>query len=205
MRILLILGLCATAMVANAQTGKTEIVNKYVIDAEPVYDFNGSQLNGKTVVNYKVDTMPPLPSGDKVIIIHQIQTSDFKAPDGPTIKVSVEPDGGMPVIIVDGVEALAPPAPEDIVSIEIFDPGSEKGQKYGEKGKNGVMYITTKKLGVEAAEQIVIIDGKKSTEAELKAMDSKKIESVTVLKGKAAKDYTDNPNVGVLIVKTKKK
>ena len=205
MRILLILGLCATAMVANAQTAKTEIVNKYSIDGEPVYDFNGSQLNGKTVVKYKVDTMPPLPSADKVIVIHQIQTSDFKAPEGPVIKVNVEPGGGMPVIIVDGVEALAPPAPEDIVSIEIFDPESEKGQKYGEKGKNGVMYITTKKLGVDAAEQIVIIDGKKSTEAELKAMDSKKIESVTVLKGKAAKDYTDNPNVGVLIVKTKKK
>ena len=205
MRILLILGLCATAMVANAQTAKTEIVNKYSIDGEPVYDFNGSQLNGKTVVKYKVDTMPPLPSADKVIVIHQIQTSDFKAPEGPVIKVNVEPGGGMPVIIVDGVEALAPPAPEDIVSIEIFDPKSEKGQKYGEKGGNGVMYITTKKLGVEAAEQIVIIDGKKSTEAELKAMDSKKIESVTVLKGRAAKDYTDNPNVGVLIVKTKKK
>ena len=38
MRTLLILGLCATAMVANAQTAKTEIVNKYSIDGEPVYD-----------------------------------------------------------------------------------------------------------------------------------------------------------------------
>ena len=67
------------------------------------------------------------------------------------------------------------------------------------------MYVTTKKLGVDAAEQIVIIDGKKSTEAELKALDSKKIKSVSVLKGDAAKEYTNNPNVGVVIVTTKKK
>ncbi len=67
------------------------------------------------------------------------------------------------------------------------------------------MYVTTKKLGADAAEQIVIIDGKKSTEAELKALEQGKIKSVTVLKGKAAKEYTDNPNVGVVIVTTKKK
>ena len=93
MRTLLILGLCATAMVANAQTAKTEIVNKYYIDGEPVYDFNGSQLNGKTIVKYKVDTMPPLPfDPDKVIIIHHIETSDYKAPESPTAKVFVPKD-----------------------------------------------------------------------------------------------------------------
>ena len=205
MRTLLILGLCATAMVANAQTAKTEIVNKYSIDGEPVYDFNGSQLNGKTVANYKVDTMPPLPfDPDKVIIIHQIQTTNYKAPDSPTAKVFVEPGGGMPLIIVDGVESPAPPTPTDIKAIEIFSPNSPEAAKYGERAKNGITVITTKS-GKPTVNTIYIIDGKKSTEAEMKALGQDKIKSVEMLKGKAAKDYTDDPNVGVVIVKTKKK
>ena len=203
MRTLLILGLCATAMVANAQTAKTEIVNKYYIDGEPIYDFNGSQLNGKTVANYKVDTMPPLPSRDKVIIIHQIQTTDYKAPNGPAIKVDVEPSGGMPLIIVDGVESLTAPTPTDIKAVEIYTQNSPEAAKYGERAKNGIMVITSKS-GNSIPNTIYIIDGKKSTEADMKALDQNKIKSVEALKGKAAKDYTDDPNVGVVIVKTKK-
>ena len=51
---------------------------------------------------------------------------------------------------------------------------------------------------------IVVIDGKKSTEAEMKALDPNKIKSITMLKGNAAKEYTKDPNVGVVIVTTKK-
>ena len=204
MRTLLILGLCATAMVANAQTTKKDIVNKYSIDGEPVYDFNGSQLNGKTVVKYKVDTMPPLPfQQDKLIIIHSIQTSDFKMPDGPSAKIIVEPGGGMPLIIVDGVESVASPAPEDIKYVNIFDPNSPEAAKYGERAKNGIICYTTNSAK-PTVNTIYIIDGKKSTEADMKALDQNKIKSVEAMKGKAAKKYTDDPNVGVVIVTTKK-
>lgn len=216
MRTLLILGLCATAMVANAQTAKIDTVTLYVINGEFIKNFNGSQLSGKTIETYFIDTTESW--NNRVIVGHAITTTDAKPIPGQGIRIIklddeiLNPNGtpstdntGMPLTIVDGAEALAPPAPDDIISIEIFEPGSEKAKKYGKKGENGVMYVTTKKLGADAAEQIVIIDGKKSTEAELKALEQGKIKSVTVLKGKAAKEYTDNPNVGVVIVTTKKK
>lgn len=204
MRTLLILGLCASAMVASAQTTKRDIENKYSIDGEFVYDFDGSQLNGKTVVKYKMDTMPPLPfQPDKLIIIHHIQTADFKMPDGPSIKVSVEPGGSMPLIIVDGVESVASPAPQDINCVNIFDPNSPEAAKYGERAKNGIICYTTNSAK-PTVNTIYIIDGKKSTEADMKALDQNKIKSVEAMKGKAAKKYTDDPNVGVVIVTTKK-
>ena len=202
MRILLILGICASAMMANAQTAQKVTVNKYSIDGEPVYDFNGSQLNGKTIDRYRIDTMPPFDE-NKVIVIHQILTTDFKRPDGPSLKVRVEPGGSMPLTIVDGVESPALPTPTDIKAIEIFKPDSPEAAKYGERGKNGITVITTKS-GKPTVNIIYIIDGKKSTEADMKALDQNKIKSVEALKGKAAKDYTDDPNVGVVIVKTKK-
>ena len=216
MRTLLILGLCATAMMANAQTAKIDTVTLYVINGEFIKNFNGSQLSGKTIETYFIDTTESW--NNRVIVGHAITTTDAKPVPGQGIRIIKLDDEiqnqngtpsadntGMPLIIVDGAEALAPPTPENIISIEMFESGSEKAKKYGEKGGNGVMYVTTKKLGQESAEQIVVIDGKKSTDAELKALDSKKIKSITVLKGKAAKEYTDNPNVGVVIVTTKKK
>ena len=130
-------------MMSNAQTAQKVTVNKYSIDGEPVYDFNGSQLNGKTIDRYRIDTMPPFDE-NKVIVIHQILTTDFKRPDGPTAKVFVEPGGGMPLIIVDGVESPALPTPTNIKAIEIFKPDSPEAAKYGERGKNGITVITTK-------------------------------------------------------------
>ena len=202
MRILLILGICVSAMVANAQTAQKVTVNKYSIDGEPVYDFNGSQLNGKTIDRYRIDTMPPLDE-NKVIVIHQILTTDFKRPDGPSLKVRVEPGGSMPLTIVDGVESAVMPAPEEINSVEVLKPNSPEAARYGEKGKNGILVITTKSRKPTST-TIYIIDGQKSTEADMKALEQNKIKSVDVVKGKAAKKYTDDPNVGVVIVNTKK-
>ena len=202
MRILLILGICASAMMANAQTAQKVTVNKYSIDGEPVYDFNGSQLNGKTIDRYRIDTMPPLDE-NKVIVIHQILTTDFKMPDGPSIKVRVEPGGSMPLTIVDGVVSAVMPAPEEINSVEVLKPNSPEAARYGEKGKNGIVVITTKSRKPTST-TIYIIDGQKSTEADMKALEQNKIKSVDVVRGKAAKKYTDDPNVGVVIVNTKK-
>ncbi len=202
MRILLILGICASAMMANAQTAQKVTVNKYSIDGEPVYDFNGSQLNGKTIDRYRIDTMPPFDE-NKVIVIHQILTTDFKRPDGPSLKVRVEPGGSMPLTIVDGVESAVMPTPEEINSVEVLKSNSPEAARYGEKGKNGVVVITTKSRKPTST-TIYIIDGQKSTEADMKALEQNKIKSVDVVRGKAAKKYTDDPNVGVVIVNTKK-
>lgn len=241
MRTLLILGLCATAMVANAQTAKIDTVTMYVINGEFIKNFNGSQLSGKTIKTYFIDTTESW--NNRVIVGHAITTTDAKPVPGQGIritnldapapnKVIISKDNGGQIVtrigemsddgsgktifvsgdafdefltIVDGVEGAPKPSDNNIASITAFGPDSKEAAAYGEKGKNGIVLITTKKMGQESAEQIVVIDGKKSTDAELKALDSKKIESITVLKGKAAKEYTDNPNVGVVIVTTKKK
>ena len=306
MRALLILGLCASAMVANARTAKNDTVNRYIINGQTVNNFNGAQLQGKAVISYDVATRN---EKNRVVVTHNITTTDYEAP-APSIKISKAPDAaadaGMPSIIVDGIESPAPPAPTEIKTIVVYDPDSPEAAKYGKKGKNGVMVITSnnfvvrqsderitdmdeffgqpkrstnslfnsannssedaleaeeKKIrnwyanptddfivvdGVEGAERpayddiaeisicapgskeaaaygekgkngvviivtdsakkpnLYFIDGKKSTEADMKALNKDKIKSIEVLKGKAAKAYTDDPNVGVVIVTTKK-
>lgn len=216
MRTHLILGLCATAMMANAQTAKIDTVTMYVINGEFIKNFNGSQLSGKTIETYFIDTTESW--NNRVIVGHAITTTDAKPVPGQGIRITTldgpsivagrtsdsDDDAGLPLTIIDGVESLIPATPTDIETISIHEPGTTEALKYGERGKNGIMVITTKS-GNSTTNTIYIIDGKKSTEADMKALEQGKIKSVEVLKGKAAKKYTDNPNVGVVIVTTKKK
>ena len=236
MRTLLILGLCATAMVANARTAKTDTVNHYAINGQKIDNFDGAMLLNRTISNYEIDTLvfPNKP----VVLLHNIRTAD--AAPLPEFKITMRTNGnnGTPLTFINGVEAPAPviinndnggltitrvgdvaedndnrvisatgygimPGGSSLTSMKTYAPGSPEALAYGEKGKNGVVFVTTNS-GPGATELIVVIDGKKSTEAEMKALDPNKIKSITMLKGNAAKEYTKDPNVGVVIVTTKK-
>jgi TonB family protein len=85
---------------------------------------------------------------------------------------------------------------------------------HGEKGKNGVLYITTKQYaktkaqaGTNIKEAILILDGKTITAEEFKAIPTERIDQVQVLKDEASiKKYGgDSTKKGVLIITLKKK
>ena len=239
MRTLLILGLCATAMVANAQTAKRDTVTRVMLNGTMYKNFDGSLLTYKTIASYNMDTIT-LPSREEcleinnlrmlhainmnlsrgyhidtlayqntpVIILHKIKTTDAPVPEPQPISIRRTDGGGTPLMIVDGVETTTPPT--DVIEIRVYDPNSDEAKEYGEKGKNGVMVITTK----QKFKIIYIIDGKESTEAEMEALSHSQIESMTVLKGKAlkefskdtqVKEYTKDPNAHVYVITTKKK
>ena len=242
MRTLIILGLCVTAMVANAQTAKRDTVTRVLYNGTMCKKFDGSLLTNKTIASYNMDTIT-LPSREEcletnnlrmlhainmnlsrgyhidtlayqntpVIILHKIKTTDAPVPEPQPISIR-RTDGGIgaPLMIVDGVESPAPPMNTDIIEIRVYDPNMEEAKEYGEKGKNGVIVITTKKK----FKVIYIIDGKVSTEAEMEALSHSQIKSMEVLKGKAIKEYSKDtkvkeyakdPNAHVYVITTKKK
>ena len=332
MRALLILGLCATAMVANARTAKTDTVNRYIINGQTISNFNGTQLQGKTVTSYNVATQN---EKNRVVVTHNITTDGAKqnpAPSSnqnqkpsPMFKFEVKGNDGVSYVteadmlkIVDGVVVDELPGPGNYISAKAWGPGSPEAKEFGEIGKNGVVIVRTKQIptkinsvysdqlnmviidkddsgklpfkviysknvayeasfggrcirfefgennrdklfdvvvipgafddyvlyvdgeksatmpaanniytietfapGTEKAKayasdgkgavhidtkankKIYVIDGKVVTIADMKLLDNRKIKSVEVLKGESAKGYTDDPNVGVFIVKTK--
>ena len=242
MRTLLILGLCATVMVANAQTAKRDTVTRVVLNGTIYKNFDGSLLTNKTIASYYMDTIT-LPTREEclehnslrmlhtinvnlskgylidtlayqntpVIVLHKIKTTDAPVSKPQPISFRrTDGSAGTPLMIVDGAESTTPPMNTDVIEIRVYEPNSDEAKEYGEKGKNGVMVITTaKKFKV-----IYIIDGKVSTEAEMEALSQSQIESMEVLKGKALKEYSkdtkvkeyaDDPNAHVYIITTKKK
>ncbi|MEL6719209.1 MAG: TonB-dependent receptor plug domain-containing protein, partial [Bacteroidota bacterium] len=126
---------------------------------------------------------------------------------------------GTPLSIVDGEEntEVHKIDPSEVKSVKVLK-GESALEKYGEKGKNGVVEITTKNYSEESKSKIVIkgIVEKRDTnplfvvdgvifEQELDKIDPNDIESITVLKGeKATNKYGIKGNNGVVEVTTKK-
>ncbi|MEO6149098.1 MAG: TonB family protein [Mucilaginibacter sp.] len=113
--------------------------------------------------------------------------------------------------------------PKSIEGVNVLT-GNDATSKYGERGKDGVIMITSKankapgqaasdffiegtsRLNADPAlRPLILVDGKEKTYEQLKAMDVKNIEAISVLKDAASiKKYGDKGKNGVLMVTTKK-
>ncbi|WP_207492696.1 M56 family metallopeptidase [Aridibaculum aurantiacum] len=124
-----------------------------------------------------------------------------------------------PLYIVDGKETHASVmrdmAPESINSIDVLK-GEHATEKYGEKGKNGVIIISTKSGGNQnfdglatvissAGDQpLYFINGKAATKEAIDKLDKDAIKTVNVLKGESAtKKHGDKAKGGVVEITLK--
>lgn len=139
-------------------------------------------------------------------------TSDGSDPKSKTIVIRGKngASGEKPLIVIDGKENsknLEEINPDDIFSINVLKDNSAT-DKYGDKGENGVIEVTTKKaadLSTEKIQALVIIDGVESN-INVENIDSDKIKSMNVLKDKSATDkYGEKGKNGVIEITTKEK
>jgi TonB family protein len=237
----------ATIVVQNTYTGTST-------DAGGYFKLNNIPENGALIVSYvgyksKV-VKPDFKSEMKISMIQDtikylnsnISTPPPPPPPPPPIPDSqLNADGTPPLYVVDGMIVDPVEAkrinPESIESVNVFNVkdgvNSYATKKYGEKGKNGVVEITTKKVPVESGMigppppppppppsgvKIISADGKKPlvvvdgviTDIDVEKIDSETIESITVLKNKSSSEtpatnkYGEKGKDGVVEVTTKK-
>lgn len=111
-----------------------------------------------------------------------------------------------PLIILDGKEytgSINDIKSGNINSINVYKPGSDVANAYGEKGKNGVLKIFTK----ASKENILyVVDGKSATSQEVKDIAPSKISNIVVLK-RGSKAAMEHGEIGkthdICIIKTK--
>ena len=160
MNTLLISALFAALSVPNDMTAPTDTINRYVIDGQTITAFDGSQLVSKTIVTYGIN-YKKTPEG--VIREHNITTNELES---SLVKVTsftsstynsngfsvgelkgAFKDGETPLVVVNG-EVFTGKI-EDIDSENVRSMTVLKGKAaetvWGEKGKNGVIEIKTKK------------------------------------------------------------
>jgi TonB family protein len=119
-----------------------------------------------------------------------------------------------PLFILDGViiekSKMDQIKPDDIESISILKDKSAT-DLYGEKAKNGVVLVTSKKIGIKirstdgnTTKPLYIVEGFEKPESLAKNINPDDIESINVLKGEnAINKYGDKGKNGVVEIKLK--
>lgn len=184
MRTILLSLFCAFVLNAQSVEVKKDTIDKYVIDKQVIEKFNGTQLEGKTISKYMIAYRD---AGRFVEKTHVIFTNN------KTVSINSALTNGIlngtvyeGLVIVDGKEVERKEfgnivKTEDIANVNVFKPGSKIAESYGEKGKNGVLMITTKKEK-NSSGNIYFIDGKRVDENETHKLSPDKIENMTVKK-----------------------
>ncbi len=110
-----------------------------------------------------------------------------------------------PLYVLDGkvVQNVDYLNPDGIESIDVLKVESATAV-YGEKGKNGVVVITTKAMAeLNKAEPLIILDGEK-TKIDISSINPEEIASISVFKdAEAIKKYGEDGKNGVILIRTK--
>ena len=194
--IFLALGAMLLCLTASAQE------NHYFIDGHRIENFDGSQLEGKTVRHYELKRLEHVTihnifttddwvkiSGTSSATTVRTLTAEEAAAEGlPLASGEVKAWMRNPLIIVDGEEFTGniykDIGTDNIKSIDVYQPGSDVANSYGEKGKNGVIKLFTEKLPEAVT---YFIDGEKASKADFSKLVPDKVKEIKVLKrGSAA-------------------
>lgn len=191
-------------------TGK-KILSFNVIkdDKGDIYSIHTDEILPDSLRNrpYKVSTEFHLITKDTLVNGNNINKSEKAVKrEVEVTKFDMLNLNSKPLIILDGKEytgSINDIKSGNINSINVYKPGSDVANAYGEKGKNGVLKIFTK----ASKENILyVVDGKSATSQEVKDIAPSKISNIVVLKrgSKAAMDYGEvGKTHDICIVKTK--
>lgn len=128
--------------------------------------------------------------------------------------------GSKPLIIIDGEESTKPIDQNKIENIEVLK-GKFAVDKYGDKGKDGVVVVTTKKnlttskkteeikvigyRSLTGAQPLILVDGKEAPDNYMQNVVPETIGSMTVLKDASSTAvYGSKGKNGVILITTKK-
>ena len=210
MKSILLAALCAVSFSTQAEVVKRDTIHKYTIDKQAVEHFDGSQLEGKHIAKYIIAYKE---NGNVVEKHHVIYTGNE---DAKIVMITKDNDNlsGVeePLIIVDKKEMskddFAKLPPEEITHIYVLQPESQAAiEVYGEKGKNGVIEVTTKNATTASThDPLIIVDNKEVTKEEYEKIAPEMIDHIDVLKpeSQAAKElYGEKGKNGVIVITTK--
>lgn len=206
MGVFLLSALCAMFFNTHNEEIRKDTIERYVIDKQIVENFDGTQLEGKTISKYIIAYKDAgnVVERKHVIFTHKNSvtignvainsTTSRNYLDGNSL---VSGDVFSGIFIVDGKETSVHElvnVANDIEHINVFKPGSDVAKSYGEKGNNGVIVVTTRTN--KNGGHICFVDGRRVEKSEVDKLSSDKIESMTVKK---------EEGTSVIYIVTKKK
>lgn len=145
---------CALTLSTSAMVSQADTLNLYILDGEKVANFDGSQLVGKTISDYKIMTATNNRNGS-VTKIHNICTDGKKATmvsvageqskSGQAVTVRASDPA---IVIINGKqstrEEMVKMNPKKIAEMQIYKAGSKEALKYTKDETINVIVIKKK-------------------------------------------------------------
>lgn len=191
MRTILLSAFCTLVLNVQSTEVKLDTIQKYIIDKQVVKNFNGTQLEGKTISKYIIAYKNVGKTVEKTHIIYTNKPTNIpqttEANEGIS-SIKLEGDSSnktKALIIIDGKETVSLDfkeiKPESIASVNVYKPGSKVAESYGEKGLNGVIMVVTKN-NKSRSDITYFIDGQRVNKQMVDNLDPTKIASMNVNK-----------------------
>ena len=137
--------ICAVSLNASTAAAQADTLDRYVINGQQVEKFDGSQLVGKNVSDYKV-VVADGEVGGKVLRMHLIRTDGQKVKE---IKSAKTADVTSAVYFINGKKGtkddLNKIKPESIASMTVYKPGSKEAVELSGQKDVTVIKVETKK------------------------------------------------------------
>ena len=199
---ILLSAFCALALNMQSVEIKKDTIDKYVIDKKSIERFDGTQLEGKNISKYIIAYKDAGKVIEKTHVIYTEAASssvNLGAPVNIQLKRKEDDAVGSMIInlgmlvtgikyealvVVDGKEMspsdFSKMNAKEIFSMQVYKADSKVAQSYGEKGKNGVWWITTQ--ANKTSENIYFIDGRRVDKSEMDKLSPDQIASMSVNK-----------------------
>jgi N-acetylmuramoyl-L-alanine amidase len=189
---------------------KIELMARNILQGVAMYaNHSGNILQDNNIKNANDTTPAPADKTEIVLLSGQVEFPD----DSMTISADkiVLKSAPAPLFVLDGkiilpgeVKKLSASGIESITVLK----DKSAIEKYGEKGKNGVVEIISKnggtKMKVVPDDVLYVLDGKIISKEKFLSIDRSSIESVSVLKDKEAiEKYGDKGKSGVVQITSK--
>lgn len=191
---------CALALGASAITSQADTVNVYMINGEKVTDFDGSQIVGKTISNYRIGVATNNATGE-VSKVHIIETEEHVSSFVVNGNYAIGKDV---LYVVDGVKTSSLDfikiKQENIGSITVCKAGSKEAMEWTDDENVNVIKFETKK------ENVYIIDGKQVSSDEFSKLKPKDLSAMKIYKSgsKEATKWIGDKDKNVIIIELKK-
>lgn len=164
---------CALTLSTSAVSSQADTMNVYMVNGEKVVNFDGSQLVGKTISDYKTMTASSISNGEVTVTkVHMIRTdgkqsenasmsqsskivdgtsvNTFSVNEGPReIAGTVSVKGSDPaIVIINGKEStreeLTKMNPRRIAELQIYKAGTQEALKWTKDKTMNVITVETK-------------------------------------------------------------
>lgn len=125
----------------------TDTLNYYVINGQPVDNFDGSQVEGKKITSYDITIITP--PDQSPVRVHEILTDGYSHPQ---VSFQIRPtqayDLADPVYVIDGKQVskqeFVNMEPTQVKSITVVKNGAQEEVRKYDGWENGVILLETK-------------------------------------------------------------